>query len=66
VLCFTKTLTKQAFEAVSANRFGYLLARYRKSQPRANSRFFTDENRYAGIRATEVALKDLLKLTSTR
>jgi hypothetical protein len=66
MLCSAKAFTKQAFQLISPNRFGYLLTRYRESQPRTFARFFTDQDRYAGVSTPKIIFKYLLKFESTR
>ena len=66
MLCSAKAFAKQAFEPVSFYCFGYLLTRYCEPQSWTTARYFTDQDRNAGVSTAEIVFKYLLKFASTR
>ena len=66
MLCFAEAFSKQAFQPVSTYRSRYLLARYRESQARKFTLFFSYQDRDTGVSAAEIILKYLLKFESSR
>ena len=66
MLHFTEAFAKQSFQLVPLYRCWYLFTRYRKSQARDITGLSSNQDRNTGISTSKIALKDLLKLESTR
>lgn len=66
VLGFTKTLAKQAFQPVSVDGTGHLLARNGKPQARTVAFLSPYQDCQAGVSTTEVIPKYLLEFDSSR
>ena len=66
VLVLAKTFPKQSFQTITSDRFGHLLAGYRKSEARAFTGLFADQNGDACVAASNIVLKYLTEIARSR